>query len=359
VSIILDPKDYPELSPNAELDALAAVPPERRFAATSPAAARTWQASLRTELSGLLGFVGDEPVGGEPRLLEETDRGDFTRRKYLLRTSAHALMSLYLLLPKGLKGKAPVVLAYAGHGYGVKDIVGLWEDGSERADPDGYHADFAVALARRGFVVAAPEISCFGERRNSYAHLDRLLGQPEPSTCHNAATYAMMLGRTILGQRVRDSMRLVDFLEGLPEADASRLGAMGISGGGMLTLFHAALDERVKAFVVSGYFSSFRKSVLAFDHCTCNFVPGLLSLAEMTDIAALAAPRPFLVEAGTRDPIFPIATVRESVETARRSWAVFEPGAGSRIELDEFEGRHRISGKRAYDFLGERLREGS
>jgi hypothetical protein len=43
------------------------------------------------------------------------------------------------------------------------------------------------------------------------------------------------------------------------------------------------------------------------------------------------------------------------VELARRSYSVFEPEAGSRIEFDEFEGRHRISGKRAYDFLGERL----
>ena len=43
-----------------------------------------------------------------------------------------------------------------GHGYGVKDIVGLWESGAERDTPDGYHKDFGIELCRRGFAVAAP-----------------------------------------------------------------------------------------------------------------------------------------------------------------------------------------------------------
>jgi dienelactone hydrolase len=350
----LSPKDYPELMPRTELEALSAARGRMAFSAGSGSEALAWQAGLREELAGLLGFVSDAAVDPEPRLLEQIDRGFFLMRKYLIRVSPHALMPLYLLVPKGLVARAPVVIAHAGHGYGVKDIVGLWEDGSERATPEAYQFDFAVELAKRGFVVAAPEISCFGERRNSYEHLDRLMGQPEPSTCHNTATWAMMLGKSILGLRLRDSMRLIDFLGGLEEADPGRLGAMGISGGGMLTLFLAALDPRIRAFVVSGYYSSFRSSILAVDHCSCNFVPGLLALCEMSDIAALAAPRPFLVEAGTRDPIFPVAAVRRAVETARASYSVFGADAGS-IELDEFEGRHRISGRRAYDFLRERL----
>ncbi len=351
----LSAKDYPELEPNSELEALSSHAGSMAFKAASAEEARVWQKSLREELAGLVGFVSDRAVEGEPRLLEQTDRGSFLRRKYLLRTSAHSLMPVYVLVPKGLSGRAPVVIAHAGHGYGVKDIVGLWEDGSERTVPEAYHFDFALELVKRGFVVAAPEISCFGERRNAYGHLDRLLGQPEPSSCHNAATWAMMLGRSIIGLRLRDSMRLIDFVGGLEEADSGRLGAMGISGGGMLTLFLAALDERVRAFVVSGYYSSFRSSILAVDHCSCNFVPGLLALCEMSDVAALAAPRPFLVEAGSRDPIFPIAAVRTAVQTARASYANFGRGAGSAVELDEFEGRHRISGRRAYEFLRERL----
>lgn len=347
----------PELQPTLELQALgAASPPAFAFTAATRAAATAWQAAFRPVLADTIGFLDTPAVPPAPQLIEEVEREDFIRRKVLLTTAPNVKMPVYLLIPKHRRAeRLPVVLAYAGHGYGVKDLVGLWEDGSERLQPEGYHDDFAVRLCRHGFLVAAPEISCFGERVTDYSHLNRAIGQPAPSTCHNAATYAIMLGKSVLGQRVRDGQRLVDWLATLPEADTTRLGAMGISGGGMLTFFHAALDVRVKACVVSGYFSSFRDSILAVNHCTCNFVPGLLKLGEMTDVAGLILPRPMLIEAGTRDGIFPIETVRRSVQRTREICQLLGGNQATDIELDEFEGRHRISGRRAYAFLGEKL----
>ena len=219
-------------------------------------------------------------------------------------------MPLYVLVPKGLTGPAPCVLALHGHGYGVRDIVGLWEDGSERWEADGYHKDFGCALAERGFVVVAPEISCFGERRADYSSLAAELTGPVPTTCHNAATYAFMLGGSVMGLRVWHGMRAVDYLATRPEADVARLGAMGISGGGAHTYFSAACDDRIRACVISGYFCDWRQSILTFHHCTCNFVPGLLAHGELSDFAGLIAPRPCLIEAGLRDTIFPIDGVR-------------------------------------------------
>jgi hypothetical protein len=136
--------------------------------------------------------------------------------------------------------------------------------------------------------------------------------------------------------------------------DMSRLGAMGISGGGTTTFFSTCLDERIRACVISGYYSTFRDSVLAMSHCACNFIPGLYRFGEMYDLVGLVAPRPVLVEAGTHDPIFPIAAVQASVRMAReRVYRVWK--AEKRFETDIFEGRHRISGWRAYNFLKETL----
>jgi dienelactone hydrolase len=264
-------------------------------------------------------------------------------------------MPVYVLRPKGAQGRLPVALAYHGHGYGAKDIVGLWEDGEKRDAPDGYHQDFAIALCRRGFLVAAPEIAGFGERQNDYAYLNALLGQSAPTTCHNAATYAFMLGKSLVGMRVRDGMRLLDWLGASGEAEPGRVGAMGISGGGMLTFFHSCLDERIRACVISGYYTNWRDSILAMDHCTCNFVPGLLEIGELADVAGLLLPRPLLVEAGTRDGIFPVGAVREAVARTREMCAIFGGDPERDIVLDEFEGRHNISGRLAYDFLWDRL----
>lgn len=73
----------------------------------------------------------------------------------------------------------------------------------------------------------------------------------------------------------------------------------------------------------------------------------------MHDLAGLIAPRPMLVEAGNRDPIFPLRAVRASVAKARAAYAVF--GARDALATDYFEGRHQISGRRAYDFLHRNL----
>jgi hypothetical protein len=92
-------------------------------------------------------------------------------------------------------------------------------------------------------------------------------------------------------------------------------------------------------------------------HCACNFVPGLARFGEMHDIAGLVAPRPMLVESGTRDPLFPVAAARRGLALARSGpWAAF--GAQDQLEEDLFEGRHRINGEAAYAFLARKLGAG-
>lgn len=324
-----------------------------RFQAATTAAAQAWQVQTRQALCQTIGFQNLPPTPLEPQLLESVDKGDYIRQKILLRTGEFMLMPIYLLLPKGAHGPLPTVVAFHGHGYGVKDIVGLWEDGEERNLEDGYHKDFGVALARSGFVVAAPEISCFGERQTDFSYLNDRPGTDNPGTCDHTAKLAFTLGGSVAGLRVFDARRLMDYLETRPEVDAGRIGAMGISGGGMNTFYATCLDERIRACVISGYYSTFQDSILAMHHCSCNFIPGLAQFGEMYDLVGLIAPRPMLVEAGLRDPIFPIGAVKASVARAHQVYQVF--GASNQVETDFFEGRHRINGERAYDFLREKL----
>ncbi|MFN2229514.1 MAG: dienelactone hydrolase family protein [Anaerolineae bacterium] len=353
-TVVLDPREQVALQPAHAL--WAQYQPENapyRFRAGTPDEVQQWQAATRAALASTVGFQDRPAVPLAPRQIEVVDKGDYIREKVLLHTAPETVMPVYLLLPKGADAPRPVVLAFAGHGYGVKDIVGLWEDGEERNTPDGYHKDFAVALCRRGFAVAAPEISCFGERQTDFSYLNTTLGQGVPTTCTHTAMLAFHLGGSAVGLRVRDGKRLVDYLQTRSDVDAGRLGAMGISGGGLHTFFSTCLDPRIQACVISGYYSTFRDSVLAMSHCACNFVPGLGQFGEMYDLVGLIAPRPLLVEAGTRDPIFPIEAVKRSVDRAREVYGVW--GAEKEIETDYFEGRHQISGRRAYDFLWEKI----
>ena len=355
------------------------------FKAKTKDQALKWQAETRQALAKTIGFSDRDDSALNPTLIERVDRGDYVREKLVIQTAENVSMPFYLLLPKTAmesthkfsmesthkfsmesthkfnmesthkfnKRPLPVVLAFHGHGYGVKDVVGLWEDGEERSTPEGYHQDFAVALCKAGFAVAAPEISCFGERQTDFSYLNTSIGQEEPTSCAHAAMLAFHLGGSVVGMRVRDGARLVDYLETRPELDTQRLGAMGISGGGIHTFFSTCLDERIKACVISGYYSTFQDSILAMSHCACNFVPGLGQFGEMYDLAGMIAPRPFLVESGNYDPIFPRRAVERSVARAEAVYGVFN--AQGQIRTDYFEGRHQISGRKAYDFLQKSL----
>jgi dienelactone hydrolase len=353
-SRLLDNKKLKQLQPAFALRAIlkSARPPYGFSARSLPEAAR-WQRRARPALGRLVGFTDLAPAPLSPKLIEKVDRGDHVREKILLRTARDILMPVYILLPKKAAHPLPVVLSFHGHGYGVKDIVGLWEDGGERRTPDGYHKDFAIEICRRGFAVAAPEISCFGERRTDFSYLNTNMGQGTPSTCAHTAMMAFHLGASPIGLRVNDGLRLVDYLGTRRELDISRLGAMGISGGGLHTFYSTCLDERIRACVVSGYFCAFRDSILAMHHCPCNFVPGMWQFGEMADVAGLIAPRPMLVESGDHDGIFPVRSVKSSMRRAAAIYKIF--GHPENLQADYFEGRHQISGRKAYDFLQKHL----
>ncbi len=127
------------------------------------------------------------------------------------------------------------------------------------------------------------------------------------------------------------------------------LGCVGLSGGGTVTLFTAALDQRITCAVVSGYMNTFRASIMSIEHCFCNYIPGILQYAEIPDIAGLIAPRPLLVESGMHDPIYPSKATQQALDELRPVYRCL--GAEDRLDADFFEGEHQWSGRKAYDWL--------
>src|SRR2546426_3655758 len=157
----------------------------------------------------------------------------------------------------------------------------------------------------------------------------------------------------MIAWRVWDVMRTLDYIATRSELDSSRVGCMGISGGGTVTSFSTALEPRIRVAMVSGYVNTFRDSVGSLAHCIDNYVPGILNWAEMYDIAGLIAPRPLFVESGEKDNIFPIAASVESFNRVREIYSVF--GAADRVEQEVFPGEHSFWGKRGVPFLARHL----
>ncbi|MDI4647914.1 dienelactone hydrolase family protein [Cohnella hashimotonis] len=301
-------------------------------------------------LLGAFPETGDDP---QPQLLERVACDGYTRELVEIGTVEGLRMRVYVLVPTGADSEAaklPAVIALHGHGYGAREIVGLEPDGSERAGAAGLHKDFAVSLARQGFVAIAPELAGFGDRR-----LNEDIAQgPGQSSCFRLAVHLFMTGRTLAGLRVRETKSAIDYAQSRAEVDPSRIGIMGISGGGLVAGFAAALDPRICCAVVSGYASLFEESILDRNHCLDNYIPGLLPEAEMPDLLGLIAPRGLFLESGDTDRVFPREPALKAYEQLKRLYG--EAGATEAVQADFFEGGHEIHGEPAYAWLRKQLR---
>jgi hypothetical protein len=238
----------------------------------------------------------------------------------------------------------PGIVALSGHDYGCNAVAGLNKDGKKMLIKN-YQKEFGVELVKRGNVVIVPELLAFGEAK-------LLKDEKLPfrmSSCYTVTMALQMYGITTAGMRVYQALRCLDILESLTGVDKDRLGMMGISGGGLVALFAGVLDERVKNTVVSGYVCTFKDSILAMHHCSDNYPSGLLNVGELYDIAACLAPRRLLIESGSNDRIFPRHGVETAVDKIREIYGVM--GVSDNFDTDYFEGRHEVSGKKAYGFF--------
>jgi dienelactone hydrolase len=330
-------------------DRYAAAPRRLRFQAATRADAEKWQGTLRAKLSELVGGLPTERPPLRPVTLETRAFPGYTREKLVFDSRPGVSVLAYLLLPEKARRPAPVMICVPGHGRGVDDIVGIDDQGRDRTDKAGYQHDFAIQVAEAGMAALAIEPMGFGCRRdpiNAGQGLSR-------KGCEPVAGGALLVGETMIGWRVWDVMRTVDYIATRSELDQGRVGCMGISGGGTVTVFATALDPRIRAALVSGYLNTFVDSVGSLAHCIDNYVPGILNWAEMYDLAGLIAPRPLFVESGERDNIFPIAASIASFNEVQKIYRVL--GNPDAVEQEVFPGEHSFWGKRGIPFLARHL----
>ncbi|AOV08608.1 dienelactone hydrolase family protein [Sporosarcina ureilytica] len=313
---------------------------------------KNWQDDLKDKFKRALGDFQFTNGNLHPTLLEKVDMDTYYRLRVEIRTDSLLKMPVYLLIPKGSHEiKYPAVIALHGHGYGSKEAVGLNPDGSKLKEK-GYHQNFAIELVKKGVIVAVPELIGFGDRK---LQKDQGVGSPTDNSCYMMASQLLLNGKTLAGLRVAECRRVIDYVQSLDEVDNDRIGCMGISGGGLVAAFTSALDDRIKAVVVSGYANTFEGSIMARRHCLDNYIPGILKYAEMPDLIGLIAPRALFIEAGMEDHLFPLEKTLEAIEQLTKIYRSF--GVEDLLSYHLFKGGHEISGEKSFDWLIQKLNE--
>ena len=162
---------------------------------------------------------------------------------------------------------------------------------------------------------------------------------------------ALLMGRTTIGERVWDVQRLLDVLEDnfADRLDLSCIGCMGNSGGGTATAYIAALEDRIKLAMPSCAMCTYKDSIGAMYHCTCNYVPHIAEYFDMGDLMAMAYPKCFIQVSGVEDSIFPIFAAREVFAKGKKMYG--DMGAEERCVLVEGNGGHRFYADDAWPFV--------
>jgi dienelactone hydrolase len=319
------------------------------FRAQNRKQAEAWQKRLRAKLTQLVGGFPLQRAPLQPQTLETRDFPAYRREKFVFESRPGLFALGYLLTPRDSAPPHPVMICLPGHGRGVDDIVGIDAQGRDRTSKAGYQHDFAIQVVEHGMAAAAIEPLAFGCRRDP---ITRKKGA-EATACQPSAGAALLLGQTMIGWRVYDVMRAIDWIETRKELDARRVGCMGISGGGTVATFASALEPRIRAAMISGCLNTFRDSVMSLSHCIDNYVPGILNWAEMYDVAGLIAPRPLFVESGMQDDIFPVEASQASFARLQKVYEVFD--AAPLVRQEVFNDIHTFYGVQGLPFLAKHL----
>ncbi len=316
--------------------------PELVFSANSLAEMDDWRVALRARTRSLLGLDVLRSEGLVPpraRVVERIEEETLIREKVLVQTQPDMWVPAWVLIPRHVEPPYPTLLCLHGHGMSKEVVIGHPRTAYEREALRKYNGDYGRQFAERGYLCFCPDTRGFGERSDI-----------ERGDCDRLYRQALMMGQVLAGLRVWDHLRAVDYLAARSDVDAERMGVVGLSMGGEHAMYVAALDERIRAAVISCAMRHLKPEFLrdpsAF--CICLCIPGLFALADWPDIGALIAPRPLFIEQGLQDRV-PMEAVRSGVTTLRRAYALC--GAASRLDSDYFAGEHAFSGRKAMPWM--------
>ncbi len=312
---------------------------------------RSWQKHFRADLEKTLGVdrMRREMKDFVPTAtrLDCEDLGFATRERWEIRTEPDVLLPIVILRPKDIQGKVPVMITPHGHSKNTEMYAGIYWNESDRELAEDGERNIAWQAVQEGFIAIAPTARAFGKTRT---RLD--LAADATCSCHDYMLQDQLVGRTPVGDRVWDIMKIIDWALAELPADPDRVIVSGHSGGGTATLYAGAVDTRIALCLPSGSFSSYEESIGTQRHCECNYLPGIMNLGNMGDVAGLVAGRHLCIIQGKDDGIFPEHGVRS--EFAKTEEIFKAAGKGS-CALAVCDGGHRYYKEPAWKFIHENL----
>jgi hypothetical protein len=292
-----------------------------QYTPRSPDDASQWQGNVREALFDRLRLTdlvkSRRNIPLDPQIVKREERDGLVLEHIRIHSTRERTINAVLARPLEAEGALPAVVCIHGHG-------------GDRFTPFNPEARqyklFGTELVRRGFVVICTDV-----------------GQHE----------VYEKGRTLMGERLWDLIRCVDYLESMAEVDPNRIGCAGLSLGGEMAMWLAAMDERVAATVSAGFLTVMDQ--MEQNHCMCWKFDGLRELVDFADIYSLIAPRPLQCQNGLKER--PTQFIVPLAEKAMKDIGLIyrDLGCLDNARLEVHDGGHEIALEPLIDFLSTHL----
>ncbi|MCP4258782.1 MAG: hypothetical protein GY774_14965 [Planctomycetes bacterium] len=290
-----------------------------RYTSRPKQEAGTWQKEVRATLFQLLkmknSLQGRSSIRFNSKELFRADRGTYHIMEVEINSTSRRRIRIIVTIPKSNIRSVPAVVCIGGHGsdlyspYDPKTIVGQ----GPRKKSDIIYMGFGTVLAEMGYVTISTTVS----QHNVYEN-----------------------GWLLMGERLWDLMRCVDYLQSMSEVDERKIGCGGLSLGGEMAMWLGAMDERIAATVSAGFLTTMDQ--MEQNHCMCWKFEGLREQVDFADIYSLIAPRPLQCQNGMLEPAsqFYVPLARQAMEEIRTIYKDFD--RPENVVLDIHEGGHVI-----------------
>jgi len=261
-----------------------------------------------------------------PKVTGVLKRSGYRIEKVIFESRPAFYVTANLYIPETPRAPYPGILLPLGHEAGGK------------SNPDWQH--LAITFARNGFVVLTWDPMGQGERIQLYDPDWGGSKVVQSTTEHTVAgAQCLLLGHSFARHRIHDGLRALDYLVSRPEVDAARIGCTGNSGGGTMTAYLSALDDRIKVAAPSCYITSWKSllETIGPQDAEQNLPPFLSDGMDQADFVIAFAPKPYLIASAVQD-FFPIEGARQTFSEVKRLYGVM--GTGEKLSMVEADDKH-------------------
>lgn len=291
---------------------------------------------LRQDIAKVIGItVPDNVFNIGYKILESVEEVGYKR--HLIEYDSYGdKVPAYLLVPEK-QGNNPAILINHQHNrehhLGKSEVCGLAGSSFQSFGPE---------LARRGFVVLAPDSICFEERRKDTSVEGFDFWQHFNEMC-----YRVLNGEYLMKKVLGDAINGITLLSNLSYVDDKRIGTLGHSYGGNTVLFLSALDERISFSCASGSACTYENRMqndVGIE--LASVIPNFHGKYDIDDLVSCIAPRKLLVVSAEDDKYS-----KDAPYIVKKASTTYEKyGAQNNLYHKRYSGGHALD-KERFDYI--------